>query len=580
MKKVLFVVVVYLVIQAASFAQPTKEFAKKVPTTSEDILKEIIQSQNPKKHNESERTIITTISRVDGFVLVNKMGQYWGGSNWVNSMNILYTYTPEGLEIEEVDQFWNNGSWENSGRFLTTYNANNMVTLYEQHTWSGSNWVNAYQYISSYNASNKLIEYDVKQWNGAVWENMYKTNYTYSSSGNLEMIIDQSWNGSSWDNNYRYTYQYNVNNLVSLKLEEQWDSGNWVYSIRDIYSYNLQNLVSLIASDWWTGTAWKESVEIYYEYDGSENVIDKLTKFWESEILGLQNKFHTTYEYIPATSLESKVENQEWDLQSLVWINTSRDIYTYNGNNVLTHFLGESWNGATWTPGFQEIYSLDANGNVDTLLSQFRSGSDWINSFRSIHIWSAVIPVELTSFNIIAKDNSVRLSWETETEINNYGFEIERKIAGSDFITIGFVSGNGTTTEPKIYIFTDTDLSNGKYVYRLKQVDFNGMYEYSNEVEIDFYYSLYYSLDQNYPNPFNPSTKISWQSPSSGWQTIKVFDMLGREVATLVDEYRDAGNYEVEFQITSGNTEFASGIYYYQLRAGNYTDTKKMLLIK
>jgi photosystem II stability/assembly factor-like uncharacterized protein len=89
-----------------------------------------------------------------------------------------------------------------------------------------------------------------------------------------------------------------------------------------------------------------------------------------------------------------------------------------------------------------------------------------------------------------------------------------------------------------------------------------------------------FNLEQNYPNPFNPSTKISWQSPVGSWQTLKVYDVLGKEVATLVDEYKPAGSYEVEFKSTVGSRQLASGIYYYQLRSGDYVETKKMILMK
>jgi hypothetical protein len=98
--------------------------------------------------------------------------------------------------------------------------------------------------------------------------------------------------------------------------------------------------------------------------------------------------------------------------------------------------------------------------------------------------------------------------------------------------------------------------------------------------EIQPFFSGIYSLNQNYPNPFNPSTKISWQAPVSGWQTLKVYDVLGNEVATLVDEYKNAGSYEVEFKSTAGSRQLANGVYFYQLKAGDYLETKKMILLK
>ncbi|MDP2364943.1 MAG: T9SS type A sorting domain-containing protein, partial [Ignavibacteria bacterium] len=148
---------------------------------------------------------------------------------------------------------------------------------------------------------------------------------------------------------------------------------------------------------------------------------------------------------------------------------------------------------------------------------------------------------------------------------------------------IGFVNGNGTATEAQSYSFVDENLSSGKYQYRLKQLDFNGSFEYSDIVEVEITPSVF-SLSQNYPNPFNPSTKISWQSPVGSWQTLMVYDILGNEVVTLVNEYKNAGSYNTEFNAS----HLASGIYYYQLRAGDpstslgqsFVETKKMILLR
>ena len=167
---------------------------------------------------------------------------------------------------------------------------------------------------------------------------------------------------------------------------------------------------------------------------------------------------------------------------------------------------------------------------------------------NGIFIYTGVLPVELTSFKAFYKRPDVELTWSTATELNNHGFEIERSLDKTSWATIGFREGKGTTSEPQDYTYSDdiSEISSSKFYYRLKQVDFNGSFEYSKIIEVEIA-PTNFSLQQNYPNPFNPSTKISWQSPVSSKQTIKVFDVLGNEVATLVDEYREAGRYEVKF---------------------------------
>lgn len=194
------------------------------------------------------------------------------------------------------------------------------------------------------------------------------------------------------------------------------------------------------------------------------------------------------------------------------------------------------------------------------------------------------IPVELVSFNAGVSNNNVILNWSTASETNNMGFEIQRSTDNTDFFTIGFVNGNGTTTEPKEYSYTDNNITPGKLFYRLKQVDFDGTFEYSNVVEVEYVGPTEYALNQNYPNPFNPSTIISYSIPGSEFVTIKIYDMLGNEVAVLVNEERPAGTHKIEFN----STALSSGTYFYRIQAGDpstgsgrsFVETRKMILLK
>ena len=157
------------------------------------------------------------------------------------------------------------------------------------------------------------------------------------------------------------------------------------------------------------------------------------------------------------------------------------------------------------------------------------------------------------------------------------GFEIEKK-ESSEWYTIGFIKGRGTTTQISNYEFFN-DLSelntSTKLSYRLKQIDFNGAFTYSNIVEVD-YLPEYYSLSQNYPNPFNPSTSISFTLAKSSFVELKVFNVLGNEVATLVNQIVTAGKHQVTFDAGS----LSSGVYLYTIKASDFSETKKMILMK
>ena len=192
-----------------------------------------------------------------------------------------------------------------------------------------------------------------------------------------------------------------------------------------------------------------------------------------------------------------------------------------------------------------------------------------------------VVPVELLSFSSSVVDNGITLNWITATEINNSGFQIERRKTKNEksevWENIGFVNGHGTTTEPKSYSFNDENLSAGKYQYRLKQIDFDGTFEYSNIVEVEILPPAKFSLYQNFPNPFNPSTNIQYALASRQFVTLKVFNSLGEEVETLVNEYQEAGAHSKLYIV---NSALPSGVYYYQLKAGEFIQTRKMILLK
>jgi photosystem II stability/assembly factor-like uncharacterized protein len=252
----------------------------------------------------------------------------------------------------------------------------------------------------------------------------------------------------------------------------------------------------------------------------------------------------------------------------------------YNGVIYKSTNSGVSWNSQNSGTGntLNDVFFVNeivgsAVGENGTILKTIDGG----------------IPVELTSFTYNLSGSKVTLNWETASEINNRGFEVERSQKSSrqrrdkiqnEWESIGFVEGKGTTTEKQTYSFTD-DLRNlnisDKIYYRLKQIDFDGTFEYSNELEVD--YSQVpdnYSLSQNYPNPFNPTTTIKFSLPEPSLVSIKVYNVIGKEVMILIDEFKPKGNYEIEMN----GFELTSGVYFYKMTAGNYTDTKRMLLIK
>ena len=202
-----------------------------------------------------------------------------------------------------------------------------------------------------------------------------------------------------------------------------------------------------------------------------------------------------------------------------------------------------------------------------------------------------ITPVELTSFTANTDKEAVILNWTTSTETNNKGFEVQKSVVRdqkSDWVNIGFINGNGTTTEQQNYKFEDKNIiagkpayRSGRYLYRLKQIDFDGSYKYSKTTEVNITAPEKFSLQQNYPNPFNPATTIKYGLPDQTRKekilvTLKVYDVLGNEVTTLVNEQKEPGRYTTEFD----GSKLSSGVYLYVLKTGNYIETKKMVLLK
>jgi hypothetical protein len=195
--------------------------------------------------------------------------------------------------------------------------------------------------------------------------------------------------------------------------------------------------------------------------------------------------------------------------------------------------------------------------------------------------WATLLPVELSSFSSAVIKNNVTLNWVTSQEINNLGFEIERKnISGQysgEWQKTGNVSGNGTSSAGHNYSYTDRNLTTGNYSYRLKQKDFNGNFEYFNlQNEVNIGIPSEFNLSQNYPNPFNPGTTINFDMPIASKVNIKLFDISGREVATVLSEFRPAGYHTVNFNASA----LTSGVYFYTISTVNFISTKKMMLVK
>ncbi len=248
-----------------------------------------------------------------------------------------------------------------------------------------------------------------------------------------------------------------------------------------------------------------------------------------------------------------------------------------------TGFTGCSYSvddGQTWTDYASQI------GLQHLAVAFFDNTTGWAGAFNTSATVGGIykftgqvappVPVELTSFTASASQSGVNLVWETATEINNYGFEVERSFDNGTFSTLAFVKGKGTTTERQVYNFTDQINLTGKTYYRLRQIDNDGRFEYSDIIEVDNTIPESFTMSQNFPNPFNPSTRIQFSLPQESQVELSIYDASGKLVENLVSEVKGAGYHEVIWNATS----HASGIYFAQIKAGKFVKNIKMTLLK
>jgi hypothetical protein len=308
-------------------------------------------------------------------------------------------------------------------------------------------------------------------------------------------------------------------------------------------------------------------------------------------------------------------------VRSLALIDTDLFAATYGGGIYRSSDFGVTWtavNSGLPQTRFREMIASGQNliaGAVGDAYHSSDRGATWANlssglpitlvygftvndknlfvgmSGRSVlKLYVDALPVELISFTAFSEKNSVSLHWSTATETNNYGFEVERKQISlpmqgenrppgntDEFATIGFVEGNGTSNTAHSYSFIDKNLSAGNYSYRLKQTDRNGKFRYSQDAVATIGGApLVFSLRQNYPNPSNPSTTISYAIPTRSHVILSVFNTLGQKVAELVNGDKEAGVYDVTLDASG----LSSGMYLYRMQAGNYIQTRKLIVVK
>jgi uncharacterized protein (TIGR02145 family) len=245
-----------------------------------------------------------------------------------------------------------------------------------------------------------------------------------------------------------------------------------------------------------------------------------------------------------------------------------------NSNSTLSKSLSNLWSSKAVNNSQAYYFLLNNNRTVINHSSAFVNSAYSVRCINNLPV--SALPVELTSFSASVIKNNVSLKWNTATEINSFSFEIERNEINNNWQKVAIVSASGNSSSPVSYSCTDKVVNSGNYSYRLKMIDVDGSFKYSAAINVLISVPDKFELSQNFPNPFNPSTTISYKVPENILVTIKLYDVLGKEVSTLINEEQSAGIHTVNLN----GTGLSSGVYYYQMKAGNFSDSKKINLVK
>ena len=337
------------------------------------------------------------------------------------------------------------------------------------------------------------------------------------------------------------------------------NQGNRIFNPENIFSGQLSG-INVIIYDYRGGN----SIDV--NNDGYIDIISPGIQLRNNGNGAFTNMNTFTYIFSLASDL-----NGDGFMDMVVGYNS---FYINDGNGNFTFFPG---NGEIFSSG--AYGDLDNDGDIDLAVYNFLT-----NQVSILLNGDIPLPVELSSFTSETDLNNITLNWTTSSEENNAGYDIEKtmfnvqsSMFNENWLKAGFVNGNGNTNNMSNYTFTDKNLQTGKYKYRLKQTDFNGnfkYYELSNEVTIGVPDKFY--LSQNYPNPFNPVANLEFGISELGFVSLKVYDSQGKEVVTLINENKEPGYYNIQFE----GSKLSSGVYYYRLESKGFSQTKRMMLLK
>lgn len=431
-----------------------------------------------------------------------------------NLENTSILFNEEYLISTYISQVLDGDSWSDRYKYFYSYDNTNNLIEWVREEWDKGILSKGRRETAIFDADNNLVEWFTEDWDGNIWVNSRHSISTYDDDNRLIERISHDWDGVKWVNDRRYTQTHDVNNNVIEYFSREWDESDWLNTSHLTYSYDESNNLLEYMYQTWNGINWANRDLNKYKYDGNNNCIEYLKQAW---------------------SINSE------------WYNNRMQKTTYDTNNNAIEYINMLWNSTNWDSALVAKFTYDERDNKLENLSQYYHNSEWRNGNK-------------VNYSYDEKNNLIEDTYHNWMD------------------TVWFaLSKTLYTFDEKNNLIEELDQhqssSNSGWEDNTRT-----LYSYVNitGVEDDLSIIKSFSLSNNYPNPFNPSTTIKYSIPEQSNVSIKVFDVIGREVSTLLNKKQQQGNYEVEFD----GSYLPSGIYFYRLQAGDFVETKKMILLK
>ncbi len=414
------------------------------------------------------------------------------------------------------------------------------------------------------------------------WIPAEKESKIYDPHGNLIQSIREEWDttSNSWINLSKNELTYDAMDRVIVSTSYSWSSGAWVPHTRTNWGYDSNNDLVLQIGQIWENGAWVNTYKAEYTYDTNHNIIKSNSFNWENGVW--VNNWKNTYVYDSNNNMISS-NSYEWNSANNVWENKYWNLYNYNSNNLLVFKLFKIWNSdnSTWRDVSRAIHDYDDNLQIISHLYEKFIDGEWQLYFREDYEYTS--GGLLKSYIYTSEDRKERYNFRYNSMgLCNGG---NHEIWNNDHWE--FTDVGGYLRMPWMFIYKCTVFVcfsaypyYERYAYTSYGYEFSVYYQGVTSVDENDTPPAEFTLKQNYPNPFNPATVINYQIPETEFVSLKVFDVLGNEVATLVNQQQGGGRYSVTFDALSVGRPVSSGIYFYRLQAGNNIRVRKMMLLK